>query len=163
MDVRGVREDWQVREGHRYEGDVRHHQVILHSVAVKLGLRVSGGPAWLTHRGKDPRYSSCKYMVPVLDWKGCGEWIEARGVSYTTPSERRDAPEGAREAFPDIAWEDLRVSQGEGPVDVIIGRDNPEWMPVPMQEEPNERFTLMWTCLSPHYILRENERTHGMA
>jgi hypothetical protein len=61
-------------------------------------------------------------MVPVLDWKCRGEWIEARGVSYTTPSERRDAPEGAREAFLDIAWEDLRVSQGEGPVDMIIGR-----------------------------------------
>jgi hypothetical protein len=42
--------------------------IILHSVAVKLGLRASGGPAWLTHRGKDPRYSSCKYVVPVLDW-----------------------------------------------------------------------------------------------
>jgi hypothetical protein len=46
---------------------------------------------------------------------------------------------------------------------MIIGRDNPEWMPVPMQEEPYKRFTLMWTSLSPHYILRENEWTHGMA
>jgi hypothetical protein len=35
-------------------------------------------------------------------------------------------------------------------------------MPVLMQEEPYERFTLMWTSLSPHYILRENERTLGM-
>jgi hypothetical protein len=46
---------------------------------------------------------------------------------------------------------------------MIIGRDNPEWMPVLMQEEPYERFTLMWTSLSPHYILRENERICGMA
>jgi hypothetical protein len=46
---------------------------------------------------------------------------------------------------------------------MIIGRDNPEWMPVLMQEEPYERFTLMWTCFSLHYILREKERTHGMA
>jgi hypothetical protein len=42
-------------------------------------------------------------------------------------------------------------------VDMIIGRDNPEWMPIPMQEEPYERFTLMWTSLSslspaPPYI-----------
>jgi hypothetical protein len=84
---------------------IREQTTILHSVAVKLGLRASGGPAWLTHRGEDPRYSSCRYMVPVLDWKGRSEWIQARGVSYTTPSERRDAPEGAREAFPEIAWE----------------------------------------------------------
>jgi hypothetical protein len=41
--------------------------------------------------------------------------------------------------------------------DVIIGRDNPEWMPVPVQEEPYERFTLMWTSLSPGCILRDNE------
>jgi hypothetical protein len=142
---------------------IREQTTILHSVAVKLGLKASGGPAWLTHRGEDPRYSSCRYMVPVLDWKGRGEWIKARGVSYTTLSERRDAPEGAREAFPEIAWEDLRISQGEDPVDMIIGRDNPEWMPVLMHEEPYERFTLMWVSLSPHYILRENERTYGMA
>jgi hypothetical protein len=32
-------------------------------------------------------------------------------------------------------------------------------MPVPVQEEPYERFTLMWTKLSPRYILRENGRT----
>ncbi len=137
--------------------------IMLHSVAVKLGLRASGGPAWLTHRGEDPRYSSCKFTVPVLDWKGRGEWIEARGMSYTTPSGRRDAPEGAREAFPEIAWEDLRVNQEEGPVDMIIGGDNPEWIPVPMQEEPYEQFTLMWTSLSPHYILRKKEQAHGMA
>ncbi len=139
---------------------IRERSVILHSVAVKLGLRASGGPVWLGHRGEDPRYSSCEYEVPVLDWKGRSEWIKARGVSHTTPSERRDIPEGAREAFPEVAWASMMVSQGEGPVDMIIGRDNPEWMPVPMQEEPYERFTLMWTSLSPRYILRENENTH---
>jgi hypothetical protein len=42
---------------------------------------------------------------------------------------------------------------------MIIGRDNPEWMLVPMQEDPYQRITLMWTSLSPRYILRENERT----
>ncbi len=46
---------------------------------------------------------------------------------------------------------------------MIIGRDNLERMPIPMQEEPYERFTLMWTSLSPHYILRENERVYRMA
>jgi hypothetical protein len=136
---------------------IREQSIILHSVAVKLGLRASGGPMWLNHRGEDPRYSSCEYEVPVLDWKGRSEWIKARGVSYTTPSEQRDMPKGAREAFPEITWSSVTVSQGAGPVDVIIGRDNPEWMPVPVQEEPYERFTLMWTSLSPRYILRENE------
>jgi hypothetical protein len=66
--------------------NVRERTIILHSVAVKLGLRANGGPARLGHRGEDPRYSSCKYEVPVLDWNGRGDWIEARGVSYTTPS-----------------------------------------------------------------------------
>jgi hypothetical protein len=74
--------------------------IILHSVAMKLELRASGGPAWLTRRGEDLRYSRCKYVVPVLDWKGRSEWIRARGVSYTTPSEQRDAPEGARGGVP---------------------------------------------------------------
>ncbi len=35
---------------------IREETIILHSVAVKLGLRASRGPAWLTHRGEDPRY-----------------------------------------------------------------------------------------------------------
>jgi hypothetical protein len=41
---------------------VREETINLHSVAVKLGLRGSGGPAWLTHRDEDLRYSSCRYM-----------------------------------------------------------------------------------------------------
>jgi hypothetical protein len=35
-------------------------------------------------------------------------------------------PEGTREAFPEIAWSSVTVSQAAGPVDMIIGRDNPE-------------------------------------
>ena len=112
---------------------------------------------WLTHPGEDPRYSSCVYEVPVLDWKGRRDWIKARGASYVTPSEQRDMPEGAMEAFPEISLSGVTVSQAAGPVDMIIGRDNPEWMPVPVQEEPYERFTLMWTSLSPRCILRDNE------
>jgi hypothetical protein len=136
---------------------IREQSVVLHSVAVKLGLRASGGPMWLTHPGEDPRYSSCVYEVPVLDWKGRRDWIKARGASYVTPSEHRDMPEGAMEAFPEISLSGVTVSQAAGPVDMIIGRDNPEWMPVPVQEEPYERFTLMWTSLSPRCILRDNE------
>jgi hypothetical protein len=63
---------------------IRNDTIILHAVAVRLGLRTSGGPPWLTCRGKDPRYSSCKYVVPVLDWKGRRERIRARGMSCTT-------------------------------------------------------------------------------
>ncbi len=79
---------------------IREETIILHSVAVKLGLRASGGPAWLTHQGEDPRYSSCKYVVPVLDWKGRGEWVRARGVSYMTPSEWGGRPRGRQRGVP---------------------------------------------------------------
>jgi hypothetical protein len=136
---------------------IREQSVVLHSVAVKLGLRASGGPMWLSHQGEDPRYSSCVYEVPVLDWKGRRDWIKARGVSFATPSEQRDMPEGAMEAFPEISLSGVTVSQVAGPVDMIISRDNPEWMPVPVQEEPYELFTLMWMSLSPRCILRDNE------
>jgi hypothetical protein len=66
-------------------------------------------------------------------------------------------PEGAMEAFPEIPLSGVTVSQAAGPVDMIIGRDYPEWMPVSVQEEPYERFTLMWTSLSLRCILRDNE------
>ncbi len=46
---------------------LREETIILHSVAMKLGLRGSGGPALMTHQGEDPRYSSCRYVVPVMD------------------------------------------------------------------------------------------------
>ena len=36
-------------------------------------------------------------------------------------------------------------------------------MPIPMQEEPYEPFTLVWTGLSPHYLIRENKRIYGVA
>ncbi len=52
---------------------IREQSIVLHSVAVKLGLRASGGPMWVSHQGEDPRYSSCVYEVPVLDWKGHSE------------------------------------------------------------------------------------------
>jgi hypothetical protein len=122
---------------------IREQSVVLHSVAVKLGLRASGGPMWLTHPGEDPRYSSCVYEVPVLDWKGRRDWIKARVTSYVTPLGHRDMPEGAMEAFPEISLSGVTVGQAAGPADMIIGRDNLEWMPVPVQEEPYERFTLM--------------------
>jgi hypothetical protein len=121
----------------------RHDTVILHSVAVRLELRATGRPEWLTCKGEDPRYSICRYMVPVLDWKGLQELIRARGLSYRTRSEARGAPKGAREVFLEIALEDLKVSQEEGPVDMIISKDNPEWMPFPVREELYEQFTLM--------------------
>jgi hypothetical protein len=133
---------------------IREQSVVLHSVAVKLGLRRTNV---VGHQGEDPRYSSCVYEVPVLDWKGRRDWIKAQNVSYATPSEQCDMPEGAMEAFPEISLSGVMVSQAAGPVDMIIGRDNPEWMPVPVQEEPYERFTLMWTSLSPRCILRDNE------
>jgi hypothetical protein len=86
--------------------NVCYDTVILHSVAVRLGLQATGRPEWLTCEGEDPRCSSCRYVVPVLDWKGCRELIRATVMSYTTPSEAREAPDGAREAFPEVAWED---------------------------------------------------------
>jgi hypothetical protein len=64
-------------------------------------------------------------------------------VSYTTPSETREAPKAAWTAFPEVAWEDLKVNQEEGLVDMIIGKDNPEWLPFPLREEPYEQSTLM--------------------
>ncbi len=38
---------------------IREQSIVLHSVAVKLGLRASGGLMWVSHQGEDPRYSSC--------------------------------------------------------------------------------------------------------
>ena len=104
--------------------------------------------------GRGPEVQQLRVRGAVLDWKGRRDWIKARGVSFATPSEQRDMPEGAMEAFPEISLSGVTVSQAAGPVDMIIGRDNPEWMPVPVQEEPYERFTLMWTSLSPRCILR---------
>jgi hypothetical protein len=37
----------------------RRDTIILHVVALRLGLQASGGPQWLTCEGEDPRYSSC--------------------------------------------------------------------------------------------------------
>ncbi len=62
MDVSSVREDRRSNQDIfiRVMFDtIREQSVVLHSVAVKLGLRASGGPMWLTHPGEDPRYSSC--------------------------------------------------------------------------------------------------------
>ncbi len=42
---------------------IREQSVVLHSVAVKLGLRASGGPMWLTHlhvRGTCPGLEGAK-------------------------------------------------------------------------------------------------------
>ncbi len=49
-----------------------------------------------------------------------------------------------------------------GGTDMIISKDNPEWLPYPVREEPCERFTLMWMSLSSCYILWENEWEFGI-
>jgi hypothetical protein len=94
---------------------IRKETIILHSVAVKLGLKASGGPAWLTHQGEDPRYSSCRYMVLVMDWNGRGERIKARGVSYTTTQEQRDDPGGRQRGFPGDCLGGPEGQPGGGP------------------------------------------------
>jgi hypothetical protein len=122
-------EDRDIQRRPRHEGDVRQRPVRHGHFALsrrEAGI-ATGRPEWLTCEGEDPRCSSCRYVVPVLNWKGRRELIRARVVSYTTPSEAREAPDGARAAFPEVVWEDLE----EGPLDMIIGKDKPEWMPFP--------------------------------
>jgi hypothetical protein len=46
-------------------------------------------------------------------------------------------------------------------VDMIIGKDNPEWMPFQIKEEPYKWFTLIWMSLSLRYILHMGWNSRG--
>ncbi len=50
---------------------IREQSVVLHSVAVKLGLRASGGPMWLTHPVRTPGTAAA--CMKYLSWIGRGE------------------------------------------------------------------------------------------
>ncbi len=50
---------------------IREQSVVLHSVAVKLGLRASGGPMWLTTRVRTPGTAAACTRYP--SWIGRGE------------------------------------------------------------------------------------------
>ena len=103
-------------------------------------------------------------QVQQLRVRGARPGLEgAERLDQSSRRKLRDNMRATRHArgrdggLPKISLSGVTVSQAAGPVEMIIGRDNPEWMPVPVQEEPHERFTLMWTSLSPRYILRDNE------
>jgi hypothetical protein len=106
---------------------------------------------------ESPQYSTCKYAVTVMDWKGRGRMTRARGVGRTSSSEPRRSLEGARFAFSEVARRAMRTNQKEGTVDMVIKPDNPDWLSFPVRELLQSQFTLMWTCLCPHYILKENK------
>jgi hypothetical protein len=137
----------------------RPDMIILHMAAERAGPWARGKARWLTFEGKDLRFVSCGCTVPILDWKGRRRMISARGVSYTTHSEAREAPKEVSLAFPKVARNALKVHQEEGLVDMIIREDNPQWLPYPVCNTPNNQFTQMWTNLCSCYILRENRRT----
>ncbi len=49
---------------------------------------------------KEPEYSSCEYTVPVMDWMGHTQLIQAKGVSYTAYSEAKRVPAETGVVFP---------------------------------------------------------------
>ncbi len=44
--------------------------IILHTAAENVGLRASRESQWLASEDKVPMFSSCKYTVSIVDWKG---------------------------------------------------------------------------------------------
>jgi hypothetical protein len=49
---------------------IREQSVVLHTVAVKLGLRASGGPMWVSHQGEDPCTAAA--CTRYQSWTGRG-------------------------------------------------------------------------------------------
>jgi hypothetical protein len=81
-------------------------------------------------------------MVQQLDVLGASFGLErsqgadqGQGRELHNAIRGQEGSGGSTGSIPGEAWKDLKVSQEKGPMDMIIGRDNPEWLPFPVREE----------------------------
>ncbi len=93
--------------------------------AARWSVRGSKGSVIIT--------DSC-YYLPLLDTDGNNQVICAYGVEEIATVTRTRLPPWTRDVFPAVRaympWMDMEAGPVEGPVELLIGLDNTQWLPI---------------------------------
>ncbi len=74
-----------------------------------------------------PSRAAVSTSLPVVDWKGDTQLIEAKSVDYIVYSAAARVPKEAAMLFPEMTEEALKAHQTAGQIN-IIGRNNGRWL-----------------------------------
>ncbi len=97
------------------------------------------------------------YYLPLLDADGHIQVISAHGVDEITIVTRTRLPHVVREIFPAISAYMPWMETGAGHVELLIGLDNRQWLPVHVEDswDPDDDMRLMKSAFSYRFIITD--------
>ncbi len=95
------------------------------------------------------------YYLPLLDADGNIQVIRAHGVEEITTVTRTRLPHVAREIFPVIRAIMPWMETGAGPVELLIGLDNRQWLPAHIEDswDPDDDMRLMKSAFGHRFMI----------
>jgi hypothetical protein len=97
------------------------------------------------------------YYLPLLDADGNIQVVCAHGVDETTTVTRTRVPHVAREIFPVIRAFMPWMETGAGPVELLIGLDNRQWLPIHIEDswDPDDDMRLMKSAFGHRFMITD--------
>jgi hypothetical protein len=97
------------------------------------------------------------YYLPLLDANGNIQVICAHGVDEITTVTRTRLPHVAREIFPVIRAFMPWMKTGAGPVELLIGLDNRQWLPAHVEDswDPDDDMRLMKSAFGHRFMITD--------
>jgi hypothetical protein len=97
------------------------------------------------------------YYLPLMDADGNIQVIRAYGVEEIAVVARTRLPPIAREIFPVIRVAMPWMETGAGHVDLLIGLDNKQWLPVHIEDswDPDDDMRLMKSVFGHRYMITD--------
>jgi hypothetical protein len=97
------------------------------------------------------------YYLPLLDADSNIHVVCAHRVDEITTVTRTRLPPIAREIFPVIRAFMPWMETGAGPVELLMGLDNPQWLPIHMEDSwnPDDDMRLMKSAFEHRFIITD--------
>ncbi len=97
------------------------------------------------------------FYLPLMDADGNIQVIRAYGVEETAVVARTRLPPLAREIFPVIRVAMPWMETGAGHVELLIGLDNKQWLPVHIEDswDPDDDMRLMKSVFGHRYMITD--------
>jgi hypothetical protein len=126
--------------------------------ARRIGLQAVRPPRRVVkgHKG-EVLITHSNYYLPFLDVEGNIQVICAHGVDVITTVTRTRLPHVAREISPVIRVFIPWMETGAGPVELLIGLDNRQWLPIHIEDswDPDDNMRLMKWAFGHRFMITD--------
>ncbi len=126
--------------------------------ARKIGLQAVRTPRQAIKRYKgEVLITDSDYYLPLLDADGNIQVVCSHGVDEMATVTCTRLPQVAREIFPVIRAFMPWMVTGAGPVELLIGLDNRQWLPVHVEDswDPDDDMRLMKSAFSHRFMITD--------